>query len=238
MGRNIKHYNGSYIAATGNNMNTQSTGYTVPSGKVARIGFNLSSVSGNSSGYGQITTAGFFAGTNGAGSTSTGHSTNRFLMIYHPSTNGGTDTEIYMSVNYNPLQGHIWSSKGRTDYAPKLFLGSSSREKYTTRNNQYWPEYNFIGYNSNSTTENWGTLRPTYQNSTTVSSQHHDFAPHISMSNYDQYNVGANAVAPPVHAFAGETVYIYDWSWGAVNDWANRAFKKMQWSMFIIEEDA
>jgi len=147
MGRNIKHYNGYYKAQTSNQWDSTSTGYTVPSGKVARIGFKLASSGGAQSAPSGDSKAigGFFAGTNGAGTTSTGHNTNRFLLVYTPGADKDqSETNFTQNIDYNENNGHRWSlTASDTNHTPRLYIGDHMRERYTNRSNSQYMYNNF-----------------------------------------------------------------------------------------------
>lgn len=234
MGRAIKHFYGSYTAQTTNYYDNVSTGYTVPTGKVARIGFSVS-CNGGTGPYG---VAGFYAGT--AGSSTSGSTSNRFLLLMKGATNNGQiggDQKILIS--YSPNKGHVWALNDTGRNTRVHILNGEATEKYTTRNSSIWSNYNFSWANSNSANY-WGTLGMD-SNSQSWQYAWHPFPP-SSVSNYN--NVawsavgGEHSVRGETHAFAGETVYFFDYEPDYYSTWQYRVAGKLQWGMFVIEEDA
>jgi len=237
MGRNIKFYNGHYTAQTTNQWDATSTGYTVPAGKIARLGFDCSIKSGYQN-YANV--CGFYAGTNGTGSTSTGHNTNRMLMVYMPQGDfgGGTTSEVYASVHFNPDHGHRWTRVDNINHTPQLYIGDSVRERYTTRNSgNDWADFNF-GYAFS--TGYYGTLAIGRRYNTSARAQKYIAPPGYDGSRLTNgYDRSIHSILPTPHATAGETVYLYDWAGSTnYNNWSNRAAGHIQWSMLVIEEDA
>lgn len=222
MGRNIKHYNGYYNTANTSRFHNASTGYTVPSGKVARIGFSFNAYGGSSSSY---SCGGFYAGGSSASSS------NRFLVVYYPTTTGttvqGYDTHLF----YNANSGHHWHHRNR-DYNPRLFLMDGDVcERYTTRDD-LWALYNFEYPNSPGT--NYGTLRAKEGVTTTFSNQIHAIFPDRGTDT--GYRLSGRTYGE-LHAFAGETIYLFDFN-NSTSNINYRAFKSVSWNIFIIEEDA
>lgn len=239
MGRNIKSYQGSFVASTSTRYQNASTGYTVPSGKVARIGFNVQAQGGTgNSGYGGArSVAGFFAGTNGAGTTSAGHNTNRILLAHSHGTDSSTVQGLSMTLHYNAATGnHKWSSGAAEYITPRMFIGDNHRERFTNRNSQDYFEFNFRNAGN---VNGFGTTMWEHGENSTFIYQNHNFAYMSSGSNNaNTRRVDANYYNGPAHAFAGETIYIWDC---APFGWTNanyRCWMKAQWQMFVIEEDA
>ena len=247
MGRNIKHYIGTYGAQTGSYYGNQSTGYTVPSGKVARIGFNVMAAGGATTGYNSALNgvSGFYAGS--GGSTSSGSNTNRFLLAHTHTTDGAEFQGASMTLTYDAANGsHRWSAPSYSTTTPQLWIGDNHRERYTSRSNNMWYYNNFyyvtnasdgVGYTS------WGA-----RENTTIKYQSQHFAPayapYLNNSTQDTGSrvgglIDAFTTNGPVHAFAGETIYLFDFNPGAgYNNVVYRNWQKCAWSMFIIEEDA
>lgn len=238
MARSIKIINGSYIAQTSTYFDNASTGYTVPSGKIARIGFNVSSIGGRSasSNSARASMGGFYAGA--AGDSSTGATTNRLLFGYNTGTRSGESyTFGTCTVTYDPNHGHMWSVD-TTNQAkhPRLYIGDNMREKYVTRGGTDWGENNFTSANSNASSSRWGTFHWNSFSNATFTNQMHHFVPmgsytHSGVSNSRGQHQG------PVHANAGETIYIWDHAGYEFTTWNKHAFSKVQYSLFIIEED-
>lgn len=238
MARSIKIINGSYIAQTSNYWNNSSTGYTVPSGKIARIGFNVSSINGRSSNSNSSNASmgGFYAGA--AGDTSTGANTNRILFAYNTGTRSGESyTAGTCTVTYDPNHGHMWSlDSGSTAKHPRLYIGDNMREKYVTRGGTDWGQYNFTQGNDSSSSSYWGTMHWSNDSNATFTNQSHHFVPHGNITQSGNFNTRGHHQGP-VHANAGETLYIWDHSGYEYTTWSKRAFGKVQYSLFIIEED-
>ena len=247
MGRNIKHYIGTYGAQTSSYYNNQSTGYTVPSGKVARIGFNVMAGGGATTGYNSAKNgiSGFYAGS--AGSTSSGNNTNRFLLAHTHTTDGAEFQGVTMTLTYDAAKGeHKWSVPDQNGATPQLWIGDNHRERYTSRSNNMW-YYNNFYYITNGTDgvgfTGWGN-----RENTTLKFQLQHFAPaYKPYANNSTQDTGSRVGGlfegftknGPVHAFAGETIYLFDYNPGAGhNSLPYRNWQKCAWSMFIIEEDA
>ena len=239
MGRNIKIYNGTYSAQTSNVFDNVSTGYTVPSGKIARIGFNVSAMGGRSGNLNsaQGPVAGFYAGT--AGSSTTGSQSNRFLFVYTSGIYATGLTESTITCTYDPVKGHKWSVANQNRiYTPHLYIGDMMRERYTTRNNADWSKHNFMDGYAYTSSSNWGTSQWKDHQSTTYANQYHHFGPQQTLEQTSQYLREAQGTNGPAHATAGETIYLFDWTGQDEADWYVHPFWKCQWSLFIIEEDA
>jgi len=239
MGRNIKIYNGTYSAQTSNVFDNVSTGYTVPSGKIARIGFNVSAIGGRSGNLNgsQGPCSGFYAGT--AGSNTTGSLTNRFLLVYTTGISSSTNQEAILDLTYNPTTGHKWSiSNQNMTSTPHLYIGDHMRERHVDRSSGNWTRHNFMDGFSNHATENWGTLHWKDQSNTNYYNQYHHFSPIHKLSNLAPYVIDTQATQGPAHAVAGETIYLFDCTEQEEATWYRHPFAKCQWSMFIIEEDA
>ena len=238
MARSIKLINGSYIAQLTNQFDNASTGYTVPSGKIARIGFNVSSIGGRSSSSNSSRAAmgGFYAGA--AGSSTTGADTNRILFAYDSGARSNNNYSYGVcTVSYDPSHGHQWSINSNNESShPRLWIGDNMREKYTTRNNALWGENNITKATSNSTSSNWGTLYWSGNSNTTFLNQRHHFIPHNSQTHAGTTN-SRGQIQGPCHAVAGETIYIFDYAPYEQTTWNKHAFSKVQYSLFIIEED-
>lgn len=225
MGRNIKHYNGFYNAQSTNNMDTASTGYTVPSGKVARIGFSFSTYGGSASTYSM---SGFYAGTSASGSSS-----NRFLVGYTPGTTTSNPSNIFGQCVYTAGNGHIFRLT-QTTYDGKLFIMNGHIcERDTTRTSANWISNNF-SYGT------YGTLQPYENANTTWTNQYHEIMPVTSITNMASgRRSDVHSRAGEVHAYAGETIYLYDFSGSSgQTNLSLRPFRKCAWDLFIIEEDA
>jgi hypothetical protein len=247
MGRNIKHYIGTYFAPTNAWYGNQSTGYTVPSGKVARIGFNVMAVGGTptNTSTNRNNVSGFYAGS--AGSTSTGSNTNRFLLAHtHTTASSNGASGIGMTLTYDAANGqHRWSAPSLADKTPQMWIGDNHRERYTVRNNNEWYYNNFYYVTNNSNGlgfTSWGT-----RENSVIKYQLQHFAPAYKVYQNNTTETTARqggliegtTTNGPAHAFAGETIYVFDFNPGdGYNNAAYRNWQKAAWSMFIIEEDA
>lgn len=221
MGRNIKHYNGFYNISASTNFVNSSTGYTVPTGKVARIGFSFCAHGGSSSGD---SCAGFYAGQSAASSS------NRFLVLYYPATTSTTVQSQFTRVFYNGNSGHHWWHHQR-DYNPRLFLMDGDVCERNTNRNSAWRIYNFE--NANSPGTSYGTLGAKEGATTTFSNQ---VFPIFPSRGTDSGYLKADSKYGEMHAFAGETIYLFDFS--SSTNASYRAFNMCSWNLFIIEEDA
>lgn len=227
MARSIKHYNGFYDAQATTFMDVASTGYTVPTGKVARIGFSFSCYGGS---YQYFSMAGFYAG--GA----TAASTNRFLLMYMPSATTANETNQNAHCTYWAGKGHIFSRISDENQDPKLFIQNGVHcERETTRESNDWINNNFASWSGS----NYALLQHTFSSTSTTTSQRHELAPHVQMSSASSYVAETQGLAGEVHAFAGETIYLFDYAGSNGQTSLNyRPWRQCAWDMFIIEEDA
>ena len=228
MARSIKHYNGFYTAQNTNFMDTASTGYTVPTGKVARIGFSFSAYGGS---YSAWSMGGFYAGTSASAST-----TNRFLVCYVPVTTSANATNKQISVHYTPNHGHYWETSD-VNYNPRLhIMQGQAVERFTTRETNNWLNNNFKSFSDSG----YATLLNFSNSTTTTTSMPFGTNfPHTTASWISQYGVGSNGLTGEVHAYAGETIYLYDFAGSNGQTNLNyRPFRQCAWDLFIIEEDA
>ena len=227
MARSIKHYNGFYDAQTTTFMDVASTGYTVPTGKVARIGFSFSCYGGS---YSYFSMAGFYAG--GA----TAASTNRFLLMYAPSTTTANETNQNAQCTYWAGKGHIFNRITDENQDAKLFIQNGVHcERATDRETNDWINNNFYSWSGS----NYALLRPGVSATSTFTSQRHELAPHTALSTAKSYVQDTQGLAGEVHAFAGETIYLFDYAGSTGTTSLNyRAWRQCAWDLFIIEEDA
>ena len=228
MARSIKHYNGFYNAQTSAYYDNASTGYTVPAGKVARIGISFSSYGGSS---GSRAVGGFYAGGASAAST------NRFLVLWYPTTTGGTQSNGNCSLFYQANTGHYWHT-GQRNYNPKLWLMDGHIcERSTDRTSTSWAINNFENVSTVGT--HFGALRAVQDQSTTLTSMTFPMAPYDGGEAISTNGSVSAARYGEVHAFAGETIYIFDYAQGtSYNAISYRPMAMTAWNLFIIEEDA
>lgn len=224
MARSIKHYNGFYNAQTSAYYDNASTGYTVPTGKVARIGISFSSYGGSSGSRG---VGGFYAGGSSAAAT------NRFLVLWYPTTTGGNQSNGNCNLFYHANTGHYWHT-GKRDYNPKLWLMDGHIcERSTDRTDTAWAYNNFENVSTIGT--HFGALRADEDQSTTTTSGTFPMFPAKGFDNYP----GTSTKYGEVHAFAGETIYLFDYAQGTSYNAINyRPMSMTAWNLFIIEEDA
>lgn len=224
MARSIKQYNGFYNAQTSAYYDNASTGYTVPTGKVARIGLTWSAYGGS---HTSNSVAGFYAGGSSAATT------NRFLCVFYPTTTGSSLTNTDNSLFYHANTGHYWHT-GKRDYNPKLYLMDGHiAERYTTRDD-LWALYNFE--NAQTAGSTWGALRAKESQNTTLTNATFPMYPQRGA---DTNYTGQINKYGEVHAFAGETIYLFDFVGSSSYTSLNyRPFRAVAWNLFIIEEDA
>jgi len=226
MGRAIKNYTGYYRAQTSNYYDNASTGYTVPSGKVARIGISYAAYGGS---YNARSVGGFYAGGSSASSS------NRFLTAFFPTSKSGNNTaSSFVNNFYHANTGHYCHMPNR-DYNPKCYLMDGMvQERNTSRTSTVWFARNWTDIGNSIS---YGAIAVDGVTSTTVTNMAFPMFPYRGFDGNSAAGIAGTKYGE-VHAFAGETIYIYDFAAEQYTSDSYRAFRDCSWNLFIIEEDA